>query len=198
MKRWTFVLGIVAVAAFASWHPAPSAALHPAIEPSAGVAPRLGARHHPRPVAESALVYVVGAVAHPGLYRIATGARVDDAVRAAGGLLAIADPAGVNLAAYTSDGDEIVVPVTGQPMRAASNGKRSRTPRRSSKSHGIVDVNTGSVQALASVPGIGATIAARIVQVRLDEGAFTTFDQLLDVAGITQSRLERARPYLRL
>ena len=193
------VLGIVVVAGSALWHPAPPAALRPVAEPSAAVTPRISARHRPRPTAEPALVYVVGAVRRPGLYRIGAGARVDDAVRAAGGLLSGADPAGVNLAAYASDGDEIVVPVFGASVRAASAGKRLRTPRsRSNKTHGIVDVNSASAQTLASVPGIGATIAARIVQVREDEGAFTTFDQLLDVAGITESRLERARPYLRL
>jgi competence protein ComEA len=145
------------------------------------------------------LVYVVGAVRHPGLYRVAAGARIDDAVRAAGGLGADADPAAVNLAAHTSDGDEIAVPLLGQLTQSALNTKRSRSAHaRTSKSSGIVDVNSASAQALASVPGLGATIAARIVAIREQDGAFTTFDELLDVAGMTESRLARAQPYLRL
>jgi competence protein ComEA len=79
------------------------------------------------------------------------------------------------------------------------NTKRSRSPRaRAIKSAAIVDVNSASAQALASVPGLGAMIAARIVAIREQDGAFTTFDELLDVAGMTESRLARAQPYLRL
>jgi competence protein ComEA len=144
------------------------------------------------------VVYVAGAVRRPGLYRLADGARIDDAIRAAGGERSDADPAAVNLAAHTNDGDEIYVPVVGEAT-PATRAARTRAPRkRASKPHAIVNVNTASADLLASVPGIGSTIAARIVQIRDADGAFTTFDELLDVAGITQSRLDRARPYLRL
>jgi competence protein ComEA len=134
------------------------------------------------------------------LYRVAADARVNDAVRAAGGLRPDADPAGINLAARTNDGDEIAVPLLGQPAQERLNTKRTRPSRSraAKKIPAIVDVNTASAQALASVPGIGAMIAARIVQVREEEGAFTTYDELLDVAGMTDSRLARAQPYLRL
>ncbi|MGA8839702.1 MAG: helix-hairpin-helix domain-containing protein, partial [Candidatus Aquilonibacter sp.] len=144
-------------------------------------------------------VYVAGAVARPGLYRVASGARIDDAVRAAGGLRADADAVEVNLAAHVSDGDEIAVPVLGQPSQRALNTKRTTHSRtRSGKTRAIVDVNTAPAQALASVPGIGAAIAARIVEIREQDGTYTTFDELLDVAGMTESRLARAQPYLRL
>ncbi len=201
MQRWLIVAAIALVAVLAIRHPAPAPLLATTGEPAASMAPRLGERRPGRrpPATEPAVVYVVGAVRRPGLYSIAAGARIDDAVRAAGGLTPDADPAGVNLAARASDGDEIAVPVLGQPTRTLSNTKRSRTPRsRAHKTNSVVDVNTASAEALASVPGIGETIAARIVAVREEEGTFTTFDQLLDVAGLTESRLERARPYLYL
>jgi competence protein ComEA len=201
MQRWLVGLAIVAVAALAIWHPASPPALTAMVsEPAAHAGPPSNARRAlhllgPGP----ALVYVVGAVHHPGLYRIAQGARIDDAVRAAGGLRPDADPAGINLAARASDGDEIAVPTLGQPTRLTRDTKRTGgRGSRSSKSGAIVDVNTASADMLASVPGFGATLAARIVQVREEEGAFTTFDQLLDVAGMTDSRLTRAEPYLRL
>jgi competence protein ComEA len=201
MQRWLVVFAIIAIAALAIWHPTPPPALTATVsEPEAHPALRANAR---RPVGTAddgpALVYVVGAVTHPGLYRISGGARIDDAVRAAGGLRSDADPAGVNLAARTSDGDEIAVPTLGQLTRSARNTKRtSGRGSRSTKSGAIVDVNTATADVLASVPGLGATIAARIVQVREEEGVFATFDQLLDVAGMTDSRLARAQPYLRL
>jgi competence protein ComEA len=200
MQRWLIVLAIVALAALAIWHPAPPPALTATASEPVAQAPR----SNPRRVAPSAedgpaVVYVVGAVRHPGLYRIARSARIDDAIRAAGGLRDDADPAGVNLAARASDGDEIAVPTLGQPTRLTRNTKRAGgRGSRPSKSAAIVDVNTATADVLASVPGLGATIAARIVQVREEEGAFTTFDQLLDVAGMTDSRLTRAQPYLRL
>ena len=197
MLRILVAVAILALIALAIWHPAPRAPLASAT-PSAAAPSR-----SPRVLATASfgteLVYVVGAVRHPGLYHLAAGARIDDAVREAGGLRADADPAAVNLAAHVSDGDEIAVPLLGQPMQHALNTKRSRSPRaRAIKSAAIVDVNSASAQALASVPGLGAMIAARIVAIREQDGAFTTFDELLDVAGMTESRLARAQPYLRL
>jgi competence protein ComEA len=200
MQRWLVALAIVAVATLAIWHPAPPPALMTVSEAAAHQTPRPNARHAVHsPEGGPAMVYVVGAVRNPGLYRIAQSARIDDAVREAGGLRADADPAGVNLAAHANDGDEIAVPTLGQPTRPTRDTKRtSGRGSRPGKSPVIVDVNTASADVLASVPGLGATIAARIVQVREEEGAFTTFDQLLDVAGMTDSRLTRAQPYLRL
>jgi competence protein ComEA len=197
MLRILVAVAVLALVAVAIWHPAPRAPLASAA-PSATAPSRYPHVRAPAPFAV-VLVYVVGAVQHPGLYRIAAGARIDDAVRAAGGLRADADPAGVNLAAHASDGDEIAVPLLGQLLKHPLNTKRSRSSRgRAGKSAAIVDVNSASAEALASVPGIGTTIASRIVAIREQDGAFTTFDELLDVAGMTESRLARAQPYLRL
>jgi competence protein ComEA len=200
MVRALIVVAVVGLIALAIWHPAPQAPVSTASLPTAATEP---ARRHMKHALPSAagekVVYVVGAVIRPGLYHIAENARIDDAVRAAGGFRAGADPAGVNLAAHASDGDEIDVPLLGESARPTSSTKRSRTPRaRITKTHAIVNVNTASVDALASVPGIGATVAARIVEIRERDGAFTSFDELLDVAGVTQSRLDRALPFLHL
>lgn len=196
MQRILIVVAVIALVALAIWHPAPRAPLASATPAAVDSAPHRHLRSAPT---NAGLVYVVGAVVRPGLYHVAAGARIDDAVRAAGGLRADADPAGVNLAAHVSDGDQIAVPVLGQLMQPAPNTKRTQRSRaRSGKTHAIVNVNSASAQALASVPGIGATIAARIVEIREQDGAYTTFDELLDVAGMTESRLARAQPYLRL
>jgi competence protein ComEA len=200
MLRALIAVAVVALIALAIWHPAPQAPVSTGGEASAAApaTPRRLKRALP-PALGRAVVYVVGAVVRPGLYSIAENARIDDAVRAAGGFRAGADPAGVNLAAHASDGDEIDVPLLGESARPTSFTKRPRTPRtRVAKTHAIVDVNTASVDALASVPGIGATVAARIVEIRERDGAFTSFDELLDVAGVTQSRLDRALPFLHL
>jgi competence protein ComEA len=197
MQRIPIVVAVIALVALAIWHPAPRAPSVLATPAAVDSAPHRQARL-PLPVG-TALVYVAGGVARPGLYRVTSGARIDDAVRAAGGLRADADAVDVNLAAHVSDGDEIAVPVLGQPTQRALNTKRTAHSRaRSGKTREIVDVNTASAAALASVPGIGAAIAARIVEIREQDGAYTTFDELLDVAGMTESRLARAQPWLRL
>jgi competence protein ComEA len=196
MGRIALIVGGLALAAVAVWRPAPRPAIETLAPHVAAPAPaRL--RHGRRSAApSSALVYVVGAVARPGLYRIGADARADDAIREAGGLAAGADPAGVNLAAHVADGDEIDVPLLGEPRPRATHRARKRT--HASKTATVESVNGADAAALALVPGIGATIAARIVALREREGPYDSFDELLDVAGMTPARLDRARPYLRL
>lgn len=127
------------------------------------------------------LVHVLGAVAKPGLVELAAGARVVDAVAAAGGFTAEADPAGVNLARPVVDGEQLVVLAIGQvpppvPAGAASGSGVS--------GDGLVHLNTADVAALDTLPRIGPALAQRIVDWREANGPFTSVDQLLDVAGI--------------
>ena len=164
------------------------------------------------------MVYVAGAVARPGLYALRDGARAADAVARAGGLRSDADSASVNLAQRVSDGDEVEVAVRGErparsiPRTSGSRFHHSRSvharSRRSRRDDAVqpsdavstdsaVDVNAADASSLSAVPGIGRAIAGRIVELRERTGPFATLDELLDVAGMTQSRLERARPYLR-
>lgn len=114
-------------------------------------------------------------------------------------MLAAADPTDVNLAERVSDGEEILVPLLGEPTPRARARRTART--KSSKTNAlavIVELNSASAESLASVPGIGKTIASRIVDVRERDGAYQSFDDLLDVAGMTQKRLELAEQYLRI
>jgi competence protein ComEA len=203
------VIRIVAVAAllafgiFALRHPVPHAAIVAQTASGAKMDSGVDAfsnaserRHDSRrhSASESVVVYVAGAVVRPGLYRLTSGERAARAVALAGGMASKADAAGVNLAQRAQDGDEIYVPALGE--------KHSGTHRRSRHSsspppEGSVDINSADARELARVPGIGRSVAARIVELRYREGSFASLDELLDVAGMTQSRLERARPYLR-
>ncbi len=194
------MLGALAAAVVFIWHPpgatAPVAATTatPGIAAHHGRAP--GSASH-RPSDMPAVVYVAGAVHRPGLYRLAAGARADDAVRSASGFRSDADTGAINLAAHVADGDEVYVAVLGAPTPRTVSARRLHA--KSNKSANIVvDLNTATAEQLARVPGIGVTLAARVVDVRERDGAYTTFDELLDVAGMTASRLERAQPYLRI
>jgi len=124
------------------------------------------------------LVHVLGAVARPGLVELAAGARVVDAVAAAGGFTTEADPAAVNLARPVVDGEQLIVLAIGQapPPPAGGGGAAG--------SDGLVHLNTADVAALDTLPRIGPALAQRIIDWREANGPFTSVDQLLEVAGI--------------
>jgi competence protein ComEA len=125
------------------------------------------------------VVSVVGLVARPGLVTLPSGARVAEAVEAAGGLLPEADPASVNLAAVVTDGQQVAVGVPAVPGAAA--------PGAGAAPAGPLDLNTAGVAELDTLPGIGPVLAQRIVDHRTREGPFTSIDQLDDVPGIGPS-----------
>ncbi|HET9029351.1 MAG TPA: helix-hairpin-helix domain-containing protein, partial [Candidatus Aquilonibacter sp.] len=118
----------------------------------------------------------------------------------AGGLRPDADPAAINLAERLKDGEEVVAPVLGAPTRYPSRRRTATRTTRADKKEpaAIVNVNTATAADLATIPGIGKTLAARIVEVRGRDGAFATLDELLDVAGMTPARLDRASQYLEI
>lgn len=127
-------------------------------------------------------VHVLGAVARPGLFQLRDGARVMDAIAAAGGLTAEADPAGVNLARIVTDGEQFYVPRQGEippgiPAAATGSGGVSAPAAK-------VNLNTATVADLDSLPRIGPTMAQRIIDYRTLNGRFSSVDGLRDVAGI--------------
>ncbi|MFP5372715.1 MAG: helix-hairpin-helix domain-containing protein [Actinomycetes bacterium] len=126
------------------------------------------------------VVSVVGPVARPGLVTLSAGARVADAVEAAGGLLPGADPASVNLAAPVSDGEQIAVALPGASAAPAGTG----TAGGDTAAGGPLDLNTATAADLDELPGIGPVLAQRIVDHRSRHGPFTGVDQLDDVPGI--------------
>ena len=132
--------------------------------------------------APSVLVHVLGAVAKPGLVELGAGARVVDAVAAAGGFTADADPAGVNLARPLVDGEQLAVPVLGQVPPAAAGGGASSPG--ASPADGLVHLNSAGLAELDTLLRIGPALAQRILDWRDANGPFTSVDQLLDVAGI--------------
>ena len=125
------------------------------------------------------VVSVVGLVARPGLVTLDDGARIADAVTAAGGLLPGADPASVNLAAPVADGQQIAVGVPGAAGGGpVDGGGGARSPG------GRVDLNAAGVADLDALPGIGPVLAQRIVDHRTRNGPFRTVGDLDDVPGI--------------
>jgi competence protein ComEA len=143
------------------------------------------AGHGPAP--ESRLfVDVVGAVRHPGLYRLAQGSRVADALARAGGATRKAQLELVNLAAPISDGEQIVVPRRGA-VGVAAQGGAGTAPT------GPVHLNTATLEQLDALPGVGPVTAQKIVDYRQKHGAFGSVDELDAVPGIGPARLDELR-----
>ncbi len=149
----------------------------------------------PRPTATPAhiVVHVSGAVTNPGVYTLLEGSRVNDALQAAGGLLAEADQDALNLATALSDGQRLHVPVPGEaPPSAAPAAPASGGPV--AQPAGPLDINSASAAELESLPGIGAVLAQRIVEDRLANGPYASVDDLVRVRGIGPGILEDIRP----
>ncbi len=142
-------------------------------------------------------VYVIGAVKHPGLYRLPLDARINSAIRIAGGATATADLLAVNLAAVAEDGTEIVVPEkSGEsptPVKISSGTSSKGIPP------GVrIPINKANVTTLDSLPGIGIKKAQAIVDYRRAHGLFTSVNQLSQVKGIGPRLLAKIIPYVSL
>lgn len=148
------------------------------------------------------LVHVAGAVVHPGLVRVSTGARVADAIAAAGGGLPDADLDRLNLAAKVVDGERIPVTKIGQPGTAlASDGSDSGGAAgatggdpNATGTTGPINLNTATAAQLDTLPGVGPSLAAAIVGERGRRGGFTSVDQLRSVRGIGDKRFADLKP----
>lgn len=145
----------------------------------------------------SVTVHVAGAVTAPGVVRLPAGSRAVDAVTAAGGLAAGADPDRVNLAAELTDGQRLVVPLVGQPPPAevAPTGTTAPGPGAAA---GVgpgtpVDLNSATADQLDALPGVGPATAQAIIGHREQSGAFRSVEDLLDVRGIGEAKLESLR-----
>lgn len=142
------------------------------------------------------LVHVAGAVVMPGVHEIPAGSRVMDAIEAAGGLAPTADGARINLAAPVADGERVYVPVDGEdpPPAVVGGGTASGSGASDGASAGPVNLNTADAAALDSLPGVGPATAAAILEHRDRIGGFSAVEQLLDVRGIGEAKLEQLRP----
>jgi competence protein ComEA len=179
--RSLWIAGLLAALLLAGW----TWLDRPRVEPVDG-APASSTAPPSPPVGEVAetsttvVVSVVGQVASPGLVTLPTGSRVADAIAAAGGLLAEADPASVNLAAVVADGEQLAVGLAG----TVPSGVAPPDGSGASGAGGLVDLNTAGVAELDALPGIGPVLAQRIVEHRRREGPFRSVEELDDVPGI--------------
>lgn len=144
------------------------------------------------------VVDVVGRVRKPGVYRLTAGARVDDAVAAAGGLLAGVNLVTVNLARKLSDGEQVAIGVTvsGPGAGGVTAGAAVGDEPSSSAASGsdLVDLNSATAGQLDALPGVGPVLAQRIVDWRTQHTKFASVDQLQSVSGIGDAKFADLKP----
>lgn len=159
----------------------------------------------PAPTKEPIAVHVIGAVPRPGLYEFAEGARIQDAIDAAGGLLTSADVNTINLAALLEDGQQLTIPykpgeepVAGNPSSGDEpltlpGAETPASPGAGENDNDLVNINTASLEELDNLPGIGPTIAQRIVDYRTENGPFATIEDILNVSGVGPSTFDQIK-----
>lgn len=158
------VLAIVAVGGGAWWATRPSLPEPTSLVSTAGEA-------GPEAVAGTVVVDVAGAVGAPGLVELEAGARVAEALEAAGGATDEAELDQLNLARRVTDGEQIRVPRVGEPPVESA----------------LINVNTATASELDALPGIGPVLADRIVADRDANGPYTSLDDLARVSGVGEA-----------
>ncbi len=130
-------------------------------------------------------VHVAGEVKNPGLYALSVGSRVEDAIELAGGMTKSAFEQSVNLARMVSDGEQIVVL---DKTQVSGGGTLSE----------FISLNNATLEQLESLPGVGPSLAARIIDHRIAIGSFSDLKQLRDVSGIGEKLYAKIAPRLTL
>lgn len=143
-------------------------------------------------------VYVCGAVAAPGVVQLPEGARVYEALDAAGGMTAEAADYAVNQAAVLTDGEQVTVPTREQAKQwtgDAASGKRSASEP---ESGGRVSINRAEAEELMTLPGIGEARAADIIEYRDTSGGFGSIEEIKNISGIGDALFEKIKDRIEL
>ena len=154
------------------------------------------------------LVDVVGKVKKPGVVRLEASARVQDAIKAAGGALPGTDLSGLNLARRLSDGEQLRVGIeesSGAGTETAAGVGAAGTSRQPADEGGVasagggkISINEASKQQLEQLPGVGESLAQRIVDYRQSQGRFQNLEDLKNVSGIGEKKYAALAGMIRL
>ena len=138
-------------------------------------------------------VHVCGSVKKPGVYRLHSGARTQEAVDAAGGFSEKANQTAWNLAEVLQDGMQIYIPSKDEAKEALKEEQSSGKVSSASQREDTVNINTASKEELVALPGIGESRAAAIIAYREEKGSFTSIEEVKNVAGIGDGIFNRIK-----
>ncbi len=171
----------VAVAAFFVWRSRPTPEPLPPPAPISSSTPSS---------ASKVTVHVAGKIRKPGVYLLPSGARVADAVTAAGGVTRGASTGSLNLARRLIDGEQIMV---GARAGSAAPGSSAADPATA-----VLDLNSATADQLEQLPGVGEVLATRITEFRDTHGGFSSVEQLREVSGIGPRKFDEIKPKVRV
>lgn len=162
-----------------------------------------GSSAGPRASVAGVVVHVLGAVRKPGVVTLATGSRVQDAIAAAGGLAAKADPGELNLAQAVTDGQQIVVGTKNKPAGEVRNGTAGGSGGSGAGGSGtgagrLVDLNTAGQAELEELPGVGPVMAGKILAWRTENGRFSRVEELQEIDGVGPKTYAKLAPLCRV
>lgn len=143
-------------------------------------------------------VYVTGAVNFPGVIELEEGARIQDAIKLAGGAKEDANLEKVNLAYCLEDGQKLYIPNIGEnevEYISTENGDNV-IEKNPNSNNSKVNINTGGVEELKALPGVGDLLAQKIIDYREENGKFKTVDDLKNVSGIGDKKFESMKEYV--
>jgi competence protein ComEA len=147
----------------------------------------------PVPTEKPIIVHVTGAVPRPGVYALAQGSRVQDAISAAGGFLADAEKTGINLARALEDGEQLDIPYAAGASPVIGTEIPPLVLTEPASSTELININTASQAELETLPGIGPSTAQKIIQYREQNGPFVSTQDIINVPGIGPGTYERIK-----
>ena len=145
------------------------------------------------------IVHITGEVNHAGVFQLSEGARVADAIEAAGGATKEADLESINLAYILADGQKIYIPNkkdkenNEQKTYITTESGDTISVENNSTQKGVnakVNINTANQSELETLPGIGPSLASKIIEYREQNGKFNSIEELKNVKGIGDARFE--------
>lgn len=146
---------------------------------------------------EKIKVYITGEVNSPGVKEVEEGARIEDIIIIAGGLTEFANISKVNLAYKLEDGQKIYIPNLNENVEEYITEKNGDgIVEKTDKSLGKININTADVGKLCELPGVGESLASRIIQYREENGKFKSIDDLKNVSGIGEKKFESLKEYI--
>lgn len=145
-------------------------------------------------------VYVTGEVNNPGVIELEENSRIEDAINLAGGLTNFANLQNVNLAFLLEDGQKLYIPNINDnedvEYISLENGDNIVESTKSDSKNSKININKADLSDLETLPGVGASLAERIITYRKENGLFTSIEDLKNVSGIGEKKFESLKEYI--
>ena len=167
-------------------------------------------------ITKKIMVYITGEVKNPGIYELEENSRIKDVIEEAGGLKETADITDINLATILQDEDKIAIPSKEENKQEKQNtekiqsNKQGKTTEKSQNTTSIstnatgknqntkVNINTATQTELETLPGIGPSIASKIVSYRKENGKFKSIEEIKKVSGIGESKYANIKELIKV